>query len=173
MNKIFNFLFHKFKFFFWFPYEWRTPIGYLLVTFMEAIVLIIDIGQLIWEFKLCLFIGITKVAIAFANDIQAHLRDICVDAKLPLNRKAIFYKQKLYNIIQFHMESKQFSRVFHLLYCVHSVLSFNFEILSFRLIDDFSNFYSLYMKIYIIGHGVCISGTRFHLTTVGIVIERQ
>lgn len=105
------------------PYNWRSPIGYLISVILQ--VTSTYICSVLFVAVLLLYIGFCSFSIAFATDIRRSLSEFNDDimfhenrweGMVPPARQLIELKKKFYKITQFHADSIQlsvFSELFH------------------------------------------------------------
>lgn len=106
----------------WYPFDWKNPMGYLVVVIMQYIVTLIILCGVM---RLLIFqIETFLMVISMTKDIKYSLHSINKKAKA--NRTGIV--KKFTDIIQFHSNAKQLS--FLSTQIIHLLTSFSFNSLS-------------------------------------------
>lgn len=88
------------------PFDWKTPIGYLVMLVYQLFMLIFICVNC--SCILCFIIGVCLVLMLVVKDIERdfNIQNVCENA----NDDQMKLRKKFYNVIQFHSNTKQFSR---------------------------------------------------------------
>lgn len=85
------------------PFNWRTPIGYLVVL---AIELLCDLCARAWFVPtVCFFIGLCWLSVAFAKDITIDLNFLNIGGKS--NRSQVKLIKRFCGIVQLYADARQ------------------------------------------------------------------
>lgn len=133
------------------PFDWKNPIGYVLIIFLQTLALIChaEVGTCI----LILYAGICKFLTEFTIEIKNNLQYKSSDVKDDYEEYTDL-TDKLNETIQFHADAKELSLMmlfFFLLVCPFFL--YNFETIIFvflRLANEFSNLYNNHILAYLL-----------------------
>lgn len=151
------------------PYNWKTPAAYFFTFSIQIVNFFFGITLSI--IFLTFFAGICQFATAFAKDTQDSLREINVEistlpSPTPLLHRVIL-REKLCVVMRFQADSRELSQ-FNIIIQTNLVwISYLF----FRFINEFSEFYRVYITWFFLICGIFISSQLFQFNMVSLNFE--
>lgn len=98
------------KFYVRFPFDWKTPIGYVFCSFIETKIIYVQV--LLFSSILALTVGFCLFIASFANDIKEKIHQlnkyiISLEAGNWTTEQRAECKKKIQEIIQFHTKARE------------------------------------------------------------------
>lgn len=87
------------------PYNWRTPLGYLVTLIIQTVASLSCILSIVPA--ICLLVGLCWLIISFVEDVTNDLNALNIGQNTERSRRIM--KERFCSIIQLHMELKQLS----------------------------------------------------------------